>query len=343
MSVLLSGGTGYIGSHAAVAFIEAGYGVVLADDFRNSRRAVVDRIAQITGVRPPLVEVDLGSPEKSRAALAMYDFDGIVHFAGLKAVGESVAEPILYYGNNLRTTLTLLDECVHRGLRRFVFSSSATVYGADATAPYREDDPAPQQPTNPYGWTKTMGERILTDAASSGAVDVALLRYFNPVAAHSSGLIGEDPRGTPSNLMPLVAQVASGHRSVLSVFGNDYPTRDGTCIRDYIHVEDLAAGHVAAWRGLADPREPARAYNLGTGVGTTVVELVDAFERVSGVDIQRQVTGRRPGDLPVAYADPGRANAELGWRAERDLEAMCTDMWRWQSMNPQGYADPQFA
>jgi len=343
MTVLLSGGTGYIGSHTAVAFIEAGHAVVLADDFRGSHPAVVDRIARITGVEPPLVEVDLSKPEETRAALAQYDFDGVVHFAGLKAVGESVEKPLLYYGNNLRTTLTLLEECARRGVRRFVFSSSATVYGSYAAVPYREDDPAPHQPTNPYGWTKAISERILTDAAASGSVDVALLRYFNPVAAHSSGLIGEDPRGMPNNLMPVVAQVASGRRSLLSVFGNDYPTRDGTCIRDYIHVEDLAAGHVAAWQYLAAPREPARAFNLGSGVGTTVQELVNAFELASGAKIKRQFIGRRPGDLPAYYADPSRAQIELGWRAERGLEAMCVDTWRWQSLNPLGYADAELA
>ncbi len=341
MSVLLSGGTGYIGSHVAVAFIEAGHSVLLADDLRNSKPAVVDRIAEITGVRPAFVQIDLAKPEESRAALAPFDFDGVVHLAGNKAVAESVNEPLLYYDNNLRTTLTLINECVTRSVRRMVFSSSATIYGAAATLPFTEEDPAPTQPTNPYGWTKVIGERILTDVAGSGAIDVALLRYFNAVAAHSSGLIGEDPRGTTNNLMPLVSQVASSHRALLSVFGNDYPTRDGTCIRDYIHVQDLAAGHVAAWRRLAEPLGPIRAYNLGTGVGTTVLEVVDAFERASGAVVRRRFTERRPGDVPVAYADPSRAYDELGWRAARDMETMCADTWRRQSLSPLGDVDPR--
>jgi UDP-glucose 4-epimerase len=335
-TILVTGGAGYIGSHTVVELLNAGYRAVIYDNLSNSSPAVVDRIAELTGVQVPLVVGDINDRAAVERLLSEHQFDATIHFAGLKAVGESVAEPLKYYRNNVSGTINLL-ECLGRaGVKRFVFSSSATVYGDPATVPIRED--APTGPTNPYGKSKWLIEHILTDlAASDPAWAIGILRYFNPVGAHASGRIGESPRGIPNNLMPYVTQVAVGKRERLSVFGSDYPTPDGTGVRDYIHVVDLALGHLAA---LDRARKTTGAWtvNLGTGRGYSVLEFVAAFERASGRKVPYQVVARRPGDVAQCYADPTAAEKLLGWRATRDLDAMCADSWRWQSANPDGYA-----
>ena len=336
-TVLLAGGAGYIGSHTCVEVQQAGWDAVVVDNLCNSSPVAIDRVAAITGRRPAFVEADI----RDRAALdrvfARHRIDAVVHFAGLKAVGESVAQPVRYYENNVAGTLVLVEAMRAHGVARIVFSSSATVYGLAETMPLRED--APTGPINPYGRSKLMIEEILADvAASEPAWRVLLLRYFNPVGAHASGLIGEDPVGVPNNLMPFVAQVAVGRRSVLHVFGNDYPTPDGTGVRDYIHVVDLAAGHVAALRRiLADDAPRTATVNLGTGRGHSVLEVVRAFETASGRRVPYEVVARRLGDVATCYADPTRARELLGWQAQRDLATMCADAWRWQSGNPQGF------
>ena len=327
--ILLAGGTGYIGSHAAVALLQAGREVVIADDLSNSEESVVDRIAEITGVRPAFYRADVSDPEAVERIFAENDISAVMHFAGFKAVGESVEKPVAYYRNNLDTALTLLEAMRRHGCVSFVFSSSATVYGERNPVPYTEEMPAGGC-TNPYGWTKFMIERILIDAAAADpAMSVVLLRYFNPIGAHESGLIGEKPNGIPNNLMPYITQVAAGIRERLSVFGNDYPTPDGTGVRDYIHVMDLAQGHLAALE-YAEKHAGTEIFNLGTGTGYSVLEVIRAFETANGLEIPFVITARRPGDIPASYADASKAERVLGWRAERSLEDMCRDAWRWQ-------------
>jgi UDP-glucose 4-epimerase len=338
MRVLVTGGAGYIGSHTVLQLLTAGHEVVVVDDFSNARPTVVTRLEELSGQAVPVHAFDLAEADKLAALLAQESFDAVVHFAGFKAVGQSVAQPLDYYRNNLGGTLSMLTAMARHGVHRLVFSSSATVYGPDAPVPMSED--LPTSATNPYGWTKVMIEQVLRDlAAAQPQWRVAVLRYFNPVGAHPSGRIGEDPSDTPNNLMPYVAQVAVGRRAKLAVFGDDYDTVDGTGVRDYIHVEDLAAGHLAALEWIAAHDRSLSTWNLGTGRGTSVLELVAAFERASGRAIPYRIVGRRPGDVAASYADPSRAQAELGWVAQRSVEQMCADTWRWQSANPQGYPD----
>ncbi len=338
MRVLVSGGAGYIGSHTVLSLIEAGHEVLVVDDFSNSKPSVVGRLEELSGTHIPVHGFDLTDTEKTDQLFGSEQIDAVIHFAGLKAVGESVEKPLEYYANNIGATFSLVNAMRRHGVRRLVFSSSATVYGDHAPVPYREDY-EPLSAASPYGRSKVMIEHVLSDVAAAEDLRVALLRYFNPVGAHPSGTIGEDPQGVPNNLMPFIAQVAVGRREKLSVFGNDYPTADGTCERDYIHVEDLAAGHVAALEHLDAMDAPARAFNLGSGRGTSVLELLHAFERAVGRELPHEFVGRRAGDLPAYWADPTRAAEELGWRTERSIDDMCADVWRWQSMNPQGYPD----
>ncbi|GAB2685593.1 UDP-glucose 4-epimerase GalE [Thalassiella azotivora] len=335
MRILVTGGAGYIGSHTALRLLEAGHDVTVVDNLANSSRRALERVQELTGRAVPLHAVDLLDEDALDRAVADSAPEAVVHFAALKAVGESVAEPLRYYRNNVSGSLALLQCLQRHGCRRVVFSSSATVYGDPDRVPVDED--APLRPTNPYGWTKLVVEQALRDlAASDPSWSVALLRYFNPVGAHPSGRIGEDPRGTPNNLLPFVAQVAVGRRERLVVHGDDYPTPDGTGVRDYIHVLDLADGHLAALERLAD-RTGCHTWNLGTGRGHSVLEVVHAFERASGRQVPYEVRGRRAGDAAVSFADPRRAARDLGWRARRDLDAMCADAWRWQEQNPRGY------
>ncbi len=392
-SILVTGGTGYIGSHTCVELLQAGYDVAIVDNLCNSKAVVLDRIEKITGRRPHFQQADVRDRAALRAIFAARPIAAVIHFAGLKAVGESTAKPLLYYDNNVTATLTLCEVMAESGVKRIVFSSSATVYGEPPSLPIREDFPL--APASPYGRTKKMIEDILRDlAAADPDWHVVLLRYFNPVGAHPSGLIGEDPQGIPNNLMPFVSQVAVGKLPRLRIFGNDYDTPDGTGVRDYLHVVDLAAGHLRALEkifsfssghceersdaaisssssrdsSLSFPRKRessassvmARSeelrqslsghsresgnpgfcltYNLGTGRGYSVREMVRAFEKASGRIIPYEITGRRPGDIAAVYADPTLAKQDLNWTAARDLDAMCADTWRWQSMNPQGYA-----
>lgn len=337
MRVLVTGGAGYIGSHTVVQLVAAGHQPVVVDSFVNSRPSVIARLEELTGEHIETHSFDLRDADKTSALFADGGFDAVIHFAGLKAVGESSQIPLEYYDNNLGTTFSLVEAMRRHGVRTIVFSSSATVYGEAAPVPYVEDY-EPLAASSPYGRTKVMQERILSDVAATGELQVALLRYFNPVGAHPSGRIGEDPQGVPNNLMPFIAQVAVGRRERLQVFGDDYPTPDGTPLRDYIHVEDLAAGHVAALEHLAaHPDLAVRAWNLGGGRGTSVLEMIAAFEAASGRPIPYEIAPRRTGDLAAFWADATRAETELGWRAERTIEQMCADTWRWQSGNPQGY------
>ncbi|MBR6165118.1 MAG: UDP-glucose 4-epimerase GalE [Clostridia bacterium] len=336
MKILVTGGAGYIGSHTCVELLEAGHDVVIVDNLYNSSRKAVERIAEITGKTPLFYETDLCDRPALEAVFKAHSFDAVIHFAGYKAVGESVQKPVEYYTNNLYGTLTLTDLMRQYGVKKIIFSSSATVYGDPAFVPITEECPKGVC-TNPYGWTKWMLEQILTDIQRSDPEwSVILLRYFNPIGAHRSGKIGEDPRGIPNNLLPYVAQVAIGRLPELGVFGNDYDTPDGTGIRDYIHVVDLARGHVQALKKFRE--EPAvRVYNLGTGHGYSVLEIVHAFEHACGHPIPYTIRPRRPGDIAVCYCDPGKALAELGWKAEFGIAEMCADAWRWQTMNPEGY------
>jgi UDP-glucose 4-epimerase len=327
--ILVTGGTGFIGSHTCVALAQAGHDFLILDNLSNSRADVLDRLAPLCGRRPAFVHGDVRDAVLLERVFAEHPISAVIHFAALKAVGESVAMPLAYYDNNVGGTLKLLDAMRHAGVRTMVFSSSATVYGDPATVPIREDFPLTA--TNPYGWTKLMMERMLADLASAEPDwRIARLRYFNPVGAHESGRIGEDPSGTPNNLMPYVAQVATGQRAELQVFGGDWPTPDGTGVRDYIHVMDLAEGHVAALGHLE--RQPGLlTVNLGTGCGVSVLDLVRAFEQASGRAVPYRIVGRRAGDVAACWADPALAERSLGWRTKRDLAQMCADAWRWQS------------
>ena len=334
--ILVTGGTGYIGSHTVVELLARGESVLILDNLSNSSLKVLDRIEAISGRRPGFVQGDTRDQALLARLFAENPIAAVVHFAGLKAVGESVAKPLAYYDNNVTGSLCLFRAMAEAGVRKLVFSSSATVYGDPHTVPIREDFPL--QATNPYGRSKLMIEEILRDQLRADpAWRVAILRYFNPVGAHVSGLIGESPNGIPNNLMPFISQVAVGQRPELSVFGNDYPTPDGTGVRDYIHVVDLALGHLAAFDALA--RAPGElTVNLGTGQGYSVLEMIQAFEKASGKPVPYRIVARRPGDIASCYADPANAEARLGWRARRDLATMCEDVWRWQSNNPQGLA-----
>ncbi len=327
--ILVTGGAGYIGSHMCVALAQAGEPFVVLDNFSNSRPSVLERVGRITGQVPECVRGDVRDAALLRQLFARHKFTAVIHFAALKAVGESVRDPLAYYENNVAGTVTLLQAMREAGVRQLVFSSSATVYGDPASLPIREDFPL--SATNPYGWSKLMMEQVLADvdASEPGQWRIARLRYFNPVGAHESGLIGEDPQGVPNNLMPYVAQVAAGRREFLNVWGNDYPTPDGTGQRDYIHVCDLAEGHVAALRYLRE-HPGLLTVNLGTGRPVSVLEMVRGFEQASGRPVPYQIGPRRPGDVAACWADPSLAERLLGWRTRRDVRAMCEDGWRWQ-------------
>ena len=332
--ILVTGGTGYIGSHTVVELLAAGKDVLILDNYANSSPKVLERIAKICGRAPAFREGDIRDVDGLRALFAAHRIEAVIHFAGLKAVGESVEQPLTYYDNNVNGTLCLLQAMRQAGVRRLVFSSSATVYGDPHHVPIREDFPL--QATNPYGRSKLMVEEMLRDLQRAEADwQIAILRYFNPVGAHPSGLIGENPNGIPNNLMPFVAQVAVGKRAQLSVFGNDYPTPDGTGVRDYIHVVDLAQGHLAALAALARSGQ-SLTVNLGTGQGYSVLDMVRAFEAASGRPVPYQIVARRAGDIATCYADPQLAGELLGWQARRGIGEMCADAWRWQSMNPDG-------
>ncbi len=335
MKILVSGGTGYIGSHTVIQLVQAGHDVVIVDNFSNSQPTVLGRLEALTGTALPMHSFDLRDYDKTEHLFAAEGFDAVIHFAGFKAVGESVEKPLDYYENNIGSTFSLVRAMQRYDVDKLVFSSSATVYGTDQAGATEDRRTFA---TNPYGWTKVMQEQILTDVALAAPhMRIALLRYFNPVGAHVSGTIGEDPSETPNNLMPYIAQVAVGRRDKLSIFGDDYDTPDGTGVRDYIHVEDLAAGHIAALEKLTTTDEPVSVWNLGSGRGTSVLELLRAFEKAVGRELPYEVVPRRPGDVASSYADPSKANAELGWRTTRSVEEMCADTWRWQSQNPEGY------
>lgn len=333
--ILVTGGAGYIGSHTVVQLLVAGYEVVVLDNLYNSHKEVFKRIERITGKVPVFVEGDIRDQGLLLDLFNRYDISAVIHFAGLKAVGESVVKPLLYYQNNVVGSANLFAVMAEKGCKKVVFSSSATVYGEPASMPIKESFPL--SATNPYGQSKLMIEQMLRDmAVADSEWQVALLRYFNPVGAHTSGLIGEDPAGIPNNLMPYVAQVAVGKRDKLQVFGGDYPTPDGTGVRDYIHVEDLANGHLKALLALVSDHG-CRAYNLGTGNGYSVLDVVAAFEQVSGRKIPYEIVARRAGDIAECYADPCYSASALGWQAQYDLQCMVADHWRWQSSNPDGY------
>ena len=335
MRVLLTGGAGYIGSHTAVVLLEQNHDVVVVDDLSNGNFEAVKRVERITGKSVSFVKSNLTNRTETFRNLDGYEFDAVIHFAGLKAVGDSVAHPLRYYRTNLDSTLVLLELMCQRDVNKIVFSSSATVYGYPQTATIAETHPVGVGITNPYGWTKAMNERILSDTATSWPeLSVVNLRYFNPVGAHPSGLLGEDPHGTPSNLMPFIAQVASGRRARLSVFGNDYDTPDGTGLRDYIHVMDLAEGHAAA---LLNGQSGVKTYNLGSGHGTSVFQAIRTFEHASGERIPYEISPRRPGDLDRIVANPDLATIDLDWQTKRNFLDACRDTWNWQLRNPYGY------
>ena len=335
MKILVTGGAGYIGSHTCLELLQAGHEVVVVDNLSNSKEESLKRIQEISGKSLEFHRVDLLDREALDRVFADADIDAVIHFAGLKAVGESVKIPLSYYHNNITGTLILCELMGKHGVKNLVFSSSATVYGDPATVPITEDFPLGS--TNPYGRTKLMIEEILRDwQASDSSLNVALLRYFNPIGAHKSGRIGEDPNGIPNNLIPFISQVAVGKLPQLRVFGNDYPTQDGTGVRDYIHVVDLAIGHLRALEKLTS-NPGVVTYNLGTGRGYSVLEMAAAFEKACGKKIPYEIVERRPGDIAECYANPALANQELGWSANREVEEMCADSWRWQSGNPEGY------
>ncbi|MBP6215875.1 MAG: UDP-glucose 4-epimerase GalE [Luteimonas sp.] len=336
MRILVCGGTGYIGSHTCVVLAERGHDLVVADNFSNSSPRVLERLQAITGAPVAFRRVDLRDRLETRELLVGGGFDAVVHFAALKAVGESCERPLDYFDNNISGTLHLLQAMQEAGVRRLVFSSSATVYGDPDSVPVTED--APLRVTNPYGRTKLVMEQLIGDLCTADpGFQAGILRYFNPVGAHASGLIGEDPSGIPNNLMPYICQTAVGRRAKLSVFGGDWPTIDGTGVRDYIHVVDLARAHADALDALERSGQ-GFTVNLGTGQGVSVLQLVHAFERASGRAVPYEIVARRAGDVAEVYADPSLAHRLLGWRAELDVDAMCRDAWRWQSMNPDGYA-----
>jgi UDP-glucose 4-epimerase len=337
MRILVTGGAGYIGSHTNVELLEAGHEVVVVDNLCNSYRESLNRVKQITGKDVCFIQGDIRDAALLENTFQQHAVDAVIHFAGLKAVGESTEIPLDYYQNNITGTLTLLEAMKSAEVKTFVFSSSATVYGDPALLPILETFPL--SASNPYGRSKLIIEDILRDLyASDNSWNISILRYFNPAGAHESGLIGEDPNGTPNNLMPYIAQVAAGRLEQLSVYGNDYPTADGTGVRDYIHVVDLAKGHLAALDKLAE-KPGLITHNLGTGQGYSVLEMAKAFEQTSGRDVPYRIVDRRPGDIAACYADPSLAEKELGWRAILGLEAMCQDAWRWQFQNPTGYSD----
>lgn len=336
MQILVTGAAGYIGSHTCVELLEAGYDIVAVDNLVNSHRTAIDRVRQITGKSFPFYEADMCDREAMDAVFAAHSIGAVLHFAGLKAVGESVEKPLDYYDNNLTGTLNLVRVMESHGCRRIIFSSSATVYGEAERMPITEECPKGMC-TNPYGWTKWMQEQILTDLhRADDRWCVMLLRYFNPIGAHKSGLIGEDPAGIPNNLLPYIAQVATGKLPFLSVFGDDYDTPDGTGVRDYIHVVDLARGHISALKKM-EQASGVFIYNLGTGRGYSVLEVVAAFERACGHAVPYRIVPRRPGDIGTCYCDPAKAERELGWKALYDMDEMCRDAYRWQCMNPDGF------
>lgn len=337
MTVLVTGGAGYIGSHAAVELLENGYEIVVIDNLSNSQIEAINRVQELTGKTFPFYQIDLLDYEALDQLFQKYDFDSVIHFAGLKAVGESVQIPLKYYHNNITGTLNLCEIMNKYNVKKMVFSSSATVYGNPERVPI--DETFPLSATNPYGRTKLMIEDILRDLyVSDNSWRIALLRYFNPIGAHESGRIGENPSGIPNNLMPYITQVAVGKREKLNVFGNDYDTHDGTGVRDYIHVVDLVRGHIKALQYL-DNHEGIEAFNLGTGTGYSVLDLVKAFSEVNNIYIPYEITNRRPGDVAICYANPTKAEKMLNWKAEYNLERMCKDSWRWQSQNPNGYSE----
>ena len=336
MKVLVTGGAGYIGSHTCLELLEAGYDVVVIDNLSNSSSVSLDRVQELTGRNLAFYEGDVRDEALLQNIFREHEIGCVIHFAGLKAVGESVAKPWEYYDNNLNSTLILTKVMKQVGMKNIIFSSSATVYTAGSEMPLREDSPTGGC-TNPYGWTKYMTEQILQGlAASDDEWSIALLRYFNPIGAHESGCIGEDPRGIPNNLMPFITQVAVGRRNQLSVFGNDYDTHDGTGVRDYIHVVDLAKGHVAAVKFTCE-HSGCEVFNLGTGTGYSVLDMVNTFVEVNQVSVPYQIVERRPGDIAVCYADPAKSQNVLGWNAEKSLADMCRESWNWQSKNPMGY------
>lgn len=335
MSVLVTGGVGYIGSHTTIELIQEGKKVIIVDNLANSNVVVLDRIEEITGVKPKFYELNVQNREKLEIVFKENDIDSVIHFAASKAVGESVEKPLEYYSNNIKNTLVLLEAMRKYNVKNFVFSSSATVYGEPHTCPIIEEFPL--SATNPYGQTKLMIENMLRDICKADkTLNVAILRYFNPVGAHKSGKIGEEPNGIPNNLMPYITKVAIGQLKELSVFGDDYNTPDGTGVRDYIHVVDLAGGHVKALDKL-ESKPGLVTYNLGTGNGYSVLEMVQAFSKASGRNIAYKIAPRRPGDIAMCYADASKAKKELGWEAKYNLDEMCEDSWRWQSLNPNGY------
>ena len=335
MNILVTGGAGYIASHTLIELIEAGHSPVVIDNLSNSSQESLRRVEKITGAKIPFHKLDLRNKEELKKVFAKHKFDAIIHFAGLKAVGESVKKPLHYYDNNLTSTLTLLQQAVEHKVPKFIFSSSATVYGTPEELPLKETSRTGVGITNPYGQTKYMIEQILQDVvAANQNLQVTILRYFNPVGAHKSGLIGEDPNGLPNTLLPYVSQVAVGKLPEVGVFGDDYDTPDGTGVRDYIHVVDLAKGHVAA---LKSAQNGVSVYNIGTGEGTSVLELITAFEKAAGKKIPYSIKPRRPGDIASCYATSDKALEELGWKAEQSIADACEDSWRWQSSNPSGY------
>lgn len=336
MNILVTGGAGYIGSHAIIELINDGNTVVVADNLSNSSAESIRRVEKITETEIPFYEIDVRNRDALEKVFTENKFDAVIHFAGLKSVGQSVSNPIEYYRNNIDSTLVLVETMKKFNVKKLVFSSSATVYGTPIELPLSEESRVGIGITNPYGWTKYMIEQILSDlSVSDNSFEITLLRYFNPVGAHSSGLIGEDPNGIPNNLLPYVSQVAVGKLEKVSIYGNDYNTPDGTGVRDYIHVVDLASGHVAA---LDHIKPGVSIYNLGTGIGISVLELIDAFSKASGKNIPYQFAPRRPGDIDSCYATAEKAHKELGWTTTKSIEQACADSWRWQSQNPNGYS-----
>ncbi len=336
-TVLVTGGTGFIGSHTCVELLNAGLDVVCVDNLCNSKSIVIDRIKEITGKEISFYKSDVCDPPALRRVFDEHSIDAVIHFAGLKAVGESVEKPLLYYRNNLNSTITLLDCMTEYGVKKIVFSSSATVYGVPKAVPI--DENAETWCTNPYGWTKYMSEQIIKDWCNATSdASAMLLRYFNPIGAHESGLIGEDPNGIPNNLLPYICQVAAKKRSHLGVFGDDYDTHDGTGVRDYIHVVDLAKGHLKALEYI-DSNRCCDFVNLGTGIGYSVLDVVRAYEQASGTEIPYKIMGRRAGDISASFADPHKAMELLGWKAEKNLVDMCSSVYNWQRKNPEGYGD----